>query len=239
MMGRSHAMSGVATGIALFSPLTLPLGGRMVPLALNLGSMSAPFIAIICATMAVTALLPDWDTPSSYISTSLPPVTGWVSRRLARAGHRRFTHVLVGFVVFTAMTVVLASLTVEFKGLPVRPGNGVILMIVAATGARALGLRSPVVLWGIGTVGMLMGCGLPATALWFMPAAVLAGMWVHRLGDALTTQGTENLLWPLVRRPRLCLPVLGDAGSRREIALFWLMGLYSVAGILATLVLAP
>lgn len=211
----------------------------MVPLALNVGSMSAPFIAIICATMAVTALLPDWDTPSSYVSTSLPPVSGWVSRRLARAGHRRFTHVLAGFVAFTAVTAVLAAMTVELGGLPVRPGNGVILMLVSATGARALGVRSPIVLWGLGLVGALMGCGLPATAPWFMPTAVLSGMWVHRLGDALTTQGTENLLWPLVRRPRLRLPVLGDAGSRRESALFWLMGLYSVAGILATMVLAP
>jgi len=238
-MSRTHAVSGAAVGVALFSTLSVPLpdltaaGHELparLPLTLGLGNMSAPYTAIMCLTMAITALLPDWDTPASRVSTALPPVTQTVSRALARAGHRTLSHTPVGIALAAALTATAAAPTVMLSGLLVRPGNGVMLMLVAAIGARSLGASNPLLLWGAGIMGLLSGATLPATALWFMPVAVALGMWVHRAGDALTTKGVENPLWPFVRHPRVRLPLLGNAGGRHEDRLGALMSLYTVIG---------
>ncbi|ARD42530.1 metal-dependent hydrolase [Actinomyces gaoshouyii] len=244
-MARNHAVSGAAAGVALFSTLSVPLPDLTIagydlpdtlPLALGLGQMDGVYTALMCLTMAVAALLPDWDTPSSYVSTCLPPLTGVISRLLARPGHRTLTHSLAGILLACVMSAAVSAPTVVLYGLPVRPGNGLLLALLAALAARTLGASSPRLLWGAGGIGLVWGATLPATALWFMPAAVALGMWVHRAGDALTTRGVEHPLWPLVRRPRLRLPLLGDAGSRREDLLGAALGLYTALGAAAVAV---
>ena len=184
----------------------------------------------MCLSLAVCALLPDWDTPASYVSTCLPPLTGAVSALLGRAGHRTLTHTPVGIALAAALVAAVSAPTMEVSGLLVRPGNALVLALLTAVGARIVGASRPQALWGAGVVGLLWGGALPATALWFMPVAVALGMWIHRAGDALTTKGVENPLWPLLHRPRVRLPLLGDAGSRREGALGALLGVYAVAG---------
>lgn len=228
MMGRTHAVSGIAAGLMLFGNVSLahgPIGIGPVRLAagtirlgLGLGGMSAPYTALMCLVLACTALLPDLDAPSSLASTSLPPVTTRVSRCLAGPGHRTVTHTGAGIVAGFVLTAVPCLWAAAGGGVPVRPGNGLVLGLCAAMGARALGVgpRAGLLLWGAAVSGFLVGAAAPATAWWFMPVAVAVGMWVHRLGDSLTTRGVENLLWPLIRSPRLCLPVLGDTGSARE-----------------------
>mgnify|MGYP000960925070 CR=1 FL=1 len=247
MMARTHAMSGTAVGVAVFSTLSVPLPDVTVaghglparlPLALGLGGMTTPYTAIMCLTLAATTLLPDWDTPSSRAATALPPLTQAVSRVLARAGHRTLTHAPAGIILAAALTTLASAPTVMLSGLLVRPGNGAVLMIVAAIGARALGASSPLLLWGAGIVGLVSGATLPATALWFMPASVALGMWVHRAGDALTSRGVENPLWPVIRHPRIRLPLLGDTGSSRESLLEFIMSLYAMAGITSMVVSA-
>lgn len=238
-MGRSHAVSGLAGGIALFSPALLPLPGGHIPLGAHLGGMSLPYVALACVVLAICALLPDWDTPSSYVSTALPPLTTGVSRLLAKTGHRTFTHSPIGFAVFGLLTLLASAPVVMVAGVPIRPGNGFILALGAAMSARALGVspRRTLVLWGAGFGGFIVGALLPAPALWFMPVAVVAGMWIHRLGDALTTQGVPCALWPLLSRPRLRLPLLGDAGSMRERVLMWLMLAYVAWGLASMLLM--
>ncbi|MDO4243527.1 MAG: metal-dependent hydrolase [Actinomyces sp.] len=230
MMGRTHAITGVAAGMALFwdaqvahgpldlGPIQVPAGSTH--LGLGLGSMSAPYTALMCLALACTALLPDLDTPSSLASTSIPPLTGWVSGRLAAAGHRKVTHSGVGIAVGAGLAAAV-SVWVVGTDIPVRPGNGLLLGLCAAIGARAggVGPHQRLLLWAAAASGTLMGAALPATSWWFAPASVAVGMWVHRIGDALTTQGVENLLWPVVRGPRLCVPLLGPTGSNREQAL--------------------
>lgn len=227
MMGRTHAITGVAAGMALFGDARVPHGpldlgpvqvdAGTLHLGLGLGSMSAPWVALMCLVLACTALLPDLDTPSSLASTSLPPLTDWVSERLAAAGHRKATHTGAGIAV-GAGAAATVSVWAFGAGSPVRPGNGLLLGLCAAIGARASGVgpHHRLLLWAAAASGTLLGAALPATAWWFAPASVAVGMWVHRIGDALTTQGVENLLWPLVRSPRLCVPLLGSTGSRRE-----------------------
>ena len=93
-------------------------------------------------------------------------------------------------------------------------------------------------------VGILLGAFVathpPEDPRWFV-VAVSLGWAVHMLGDLLTTQGI-HLLWPL--RPRLPLPtglyrrrafvrlpLLGNAGSGREILLLVPVTLYALAGL--------
>ena len=95
--------------------------------------------------------------------------------------------------------------------------------------------------WVVGIVlGAFVATHPPEDPRWFVVAVAL-GWAVHMLGDLLTTQGI-HLLWPL--RPRLPLPaalyrrrafvrlpVLGNAGSGREILLLVPITLYALAGL--------
>lgn len=249
-MGRSHAVSGLAGGVALFSPAVLPhpalhigpldVEAGVIPLGAYLGHMSVPYVALACVVLAVCALIPDWDTPSSYVSTCLPPLSGAISKPLTALGHRTLTHSPLGFALFGLVVAAASAPVVLLGGIPIRPGNGIVVGLGAAMAARALGAKPGCwpVLWCVGVVGFLLGGLMPAPALWFMPVAVVAGMWLHRIGDAITTQGAPCAAWPVLKRPRLRLPVLGDAGSRREHALFWLMCLYVAWGWLVLLLTA-
>ncbi|WP_055082829.1 metal-dependent hydrolase [Kocuria salsicia] len=93
-------------------------------------------------------------------------------------------------------------------------------------------------------VGILLGAFVathpPEDPRWFVVAVGL-GCAVHLLGDLLTTQGI-HLLWPLRiplplpstfyrRNAFVRLPVLGNAGSAREIAVIVPVTLYALAGL--------
>lgn len=93
-------------------------------------------------------------------------------------------------------------------------------------------------------VGILLGAFVathpPEDPRWFVVAVGL-GCAVHMLGDLLTTQGI-HLLWPLriplplpttfYRRSAFVrFPVLGNAGSAREIAFVVPVTLYALAGL--------
>ncbi|WP_286737558.1 metal-dependent hydrolase [Kocuria sp. UBA1838] len=93
-------------------------------------------------------------------------------------------------------------------------------------------------------VGILLGAFVavnpPQDPRWFVVAVGL-GCAVHMLGDLLTTQGI-HLLWPLRTslplpttfykgRSFVRFPVLGNAGSAREIALLVPVTLYALAGL--------
>ena len=237
MMGHSHAVSGVAAGMALFGTATLSIppadsGGRTttIPLGAGLGHLPLSAVVVASLVMGVTALLPDIDSPSSSVSTALPGITGPVSRVIARGGHRTWTHSLVGFALAAFLTYDITFWTVTVNGIDVRPGNGILLGLLLAVAARALGVpRSREGgLWALFLVGFVVGAwALGGSALWFMPALVAAGMWVHRVGDDMTTQSVHGLLYPLFRARLANLPaLLGDAGSARERLLRSAMYLY-------------
>lgn len=237
MMGHSHVVSGVAAGMALFGTTSVslpPLGDgaatTVVPLGAGLGDL--PLTAVVTASlvMGVTALLPDIDSPSSFVATALPGVTQPISRVVARGGHRTWTHSLVGFALAAFLTYDITFWTVTVEGTDVRPGNGLVLGLLLAVAARGLGVsRSRAgALWGLFVVGFVVGAwALGESTLWFMPALVAAGMWVHRVGDDLTTQSVHGLFYPLFRNRLFDLPaLLGDAGSAREGVLRGLIYLY-------------
>ena len=95
--------------------------------------------------------------------------------------------------------------------------------------------------WVVGIVlGAFVATHPPENPRWFVVAVGL-GWAVHMLGDLLTTQGI-HLLWPLRpplplptafyrRRAFVRFPVLGNAGSGREVLLLVPVTLYALAGL--------
>ena len=146
------------------------------------------------------------------------------------ARHYRTRHSLVGFALAAFLTYDITFWTVTVNGIDVRPGNGILLGLLLAVAARALGVprTREGALWALFLVGFVVGAwALGGSALWFMPALVAAGMWVHRVGDDMTTQSVHGLLYPLFRARLANLPaLLGDAGSARERLLRSAMYLY-------------
>ena len=150
MMGHSHAVSGVAAGMALFGTATLsipPLGAgsevTTIPLGAGVGDLSLTQVVAASLIMGVTALLPDIDSPSSSVATALPGVTRPISRVIAKGGHRTWTHSLIGFVIAAFLTYDVTFWTVTVNGVDVRPGNGIVLGLLLAVAARALGVTQP------------------------------------------------------------------------------------------------
>lgn len=213
---RHRVMTGAAVGMALFSGFVLPIpvfaiaghefGGAVIPLALALGHMSAPYVAIMCLLLAGSTLLGHWDD-----SDETPPGRFW-----------KFICAPAGIVVTSAVAVGLTAPTMTLSGLLVRPGNGAVIMLVTVACMRALGVRNPVFLWGSGLMGLLMGIALPATAWWFAPVAITLGMWIRWLGDALTEHPP--------RRLRRRLPLSERVGVRLNRGLTALMSLYVMTG---------
>lgn len=237
MMGHSHVVSGVAAGLALFGTATLTVpwagsqaGSLTIPLGAGTGSLTDPQAVTAALIMGVAALLPDIDSPSSSVATALPGVTRPLSRAIASGGHRTWTHSLVGFALAAFLTYDITFWTLTIHGIDLRPGNGAVAGLLAATAARGLGVprsRSGT-LWMIFLLGVLAGGWLLGDSpAWYMPALIGAGMWIHRVGDDLTTQSVHGLLYPVVKTHLVDLPaLLGDAGSTRERGLRALMYLY-------------
>lgn len=196
MMGRSHALSGVAAGLA-----TAPLLGLHTPL------VAAPFAVVV----AGYALVPDLDCHGATASRLLGPLTGalswvlsWCSVRLYQAtrghcdeggtshgGHRHMTHCLL----FALLTAALAASTsllstwvvagwALFGVLAAASALGDWLLAVAAAGTALplLQQTSPLALMAEmqGWIGLAVGLGCV----------------VHQLGDAITVTGVP-LLFPL------------------------------------------
>lgn len=99
--------------------------------------------------------------------------------------------------------------------------------------------------WIVGAgLGAVVATHPPQHQWWFVIAVGL-GCAVHILGDMVTTQGV-HLLWPLTppsplprrmyrRRSFLSFPILGNAGSGREVAVIVPVSLYALAGLVCAL----
>lgn len=173
MLGRSHAVSGWAAGMALGDIL----------------GMSPVTTVALGAVTAVGALLPDLDHPGSRASRALPPITtglSWLLRRASealyaatkgprdetwRGGHRHMTH-----------TVAWAALT------------GLLVGVGVLTGGRAVGWA------GAGSAALLAGAGatLGCVVHTLGDSLTLAGCpWLWPLPIAGETWYEIRLLGPL------------------------------------------
>ena len=218
MLGVSHALSGAALGLAVagFVP-------QMVGITPSAGSVLT--FAAVCAG---AALLPDLDHPSS-MATRRFAVASWVAchlvrplsglvynltkgrRDTGRGTHRGLTHTVAG--------AVLLGLAVNFAsarwGTPVLVGTLFVCIALAIKGLDELvpGPPSLVIAAGLTyAVEVYVPGGTAGTAGW-LGTAVMLGMVVHSIGDAVTESGAP-LLWPLPIRGRRWYPVGGPRPLR-------------------------
>ena len=236
MLGRSHVVSGLA-GASLILTLT-DLSNRP--------EVAATTIALV----AGAAILPDIDHPGTTISRSLPPVTRALSRVVSAVsgGHRKGTHAIIGWLAFGLLAFLLASwqwTIPEFAvgpfSLPsstVSPGLGFIAGFLAGIALTALDLdRGGVAGW---VVAVVMG-GIAATARIdpvVVGGLVSAGCAIHVVfGDGLTPKGVRYL-YPFAQA-RFRIPVLGKAGSQREMMYVTFLGIVAVIAPLFESIVVP
>ncbi len=178
MKGRTHALSGLVTGLAAGS---LALHEPAAPLGLFAGLVTA------------YALAPDMDACGSTEARSFGFVTAILARlvRAVSGGHRHGTHSLVGVAAFTAV----AWLACEFRG--TWPGRAVLFVILAvglASAADALrkGPAHAENIFALGGAAVMCWTGY---GLALVPLAAALGCSTHILGDSATRCGVP-LLWP-------------------------------------------
>jgi hypothetical protein len=210
VMGPTHAIQGFGAGLA--TALVMP--------ATITDLSSTPAMLAFAVITGGAAIAPDLDHPGATASRSLGPVTGGVawflhhlsgfvyrhtktSRDFDRDGtHRGITHTWPGALIGGAM----AAAACEFGGLV---GTVAVLFLFSLFALRAIPPReAPVV--DLVTASVLAGLGW-----WLLPTdgftawvgvAVVIGMIVHCLGDALTVSGVP-LLWPFTVSGQRWYPV--------------------------------
>lgn len=178
MMGRTHALTGIAAGIS------------MTMYAAKFPVTDAVIGIVVCAG---AALLPDIDHPRSTVSNTYGPLTrglSWVMNTLT-GGHRRGTHSLPGIFVMglAAQAGVMARETTAGK-----VGLCVILSLLMSALVRLL--RIPGWLDDLLPIPVVIGlvC-LTHIRLDIVPVALMAGCAVHVVGDILT-KTTCPVFWP-------------------------------------------
>lgn len=245
MMGVNHATSGAAVWFAATAALP-SFGTDAYPLS-PAGILSG---AVVCAG---AALLPDADHHSGTISHSVPVVGRLVARSIedASGGHRHGFHTILAGALVTLLAVLIGRFATTIPGLgtvPIGPAIATVALICFAVKAREL-VRSWIAAWGIGiAAAAAVVVFAPDNPTWF-PIAVGLGFVTHIAGDLLTVEGVPSLTWPVqVTPPKLwartpglnaiwkrngyiAVPVLGHAGSWREMVLGSFLGLYCVYAV--------
>ena len=181
MLGHSHAISGVVTGLAAGS---LVLHEKPGPLLLLAGLTAA------------YALANDLDSCGSTEARSLGFVTeafAWIVRAVS-GGHRHGTHSLAGIAAFTGAAALACLYRHDW------PGRIALFVILAAGFAAA----SDALRIG-GHFGNLLALAGAAAMCWtgyglaLVPLAAALGCATHLAGDGLTRCGVP-LLWPVTMR---------------------------------------
>lgn len=180
MLGYSHALSGLVTGLA---------AGSLV-----LHEAPAP-LGLLTALTVAYALAPDLDHCGTTEARSLGFITeilAWCTEK-ASGGHRHGTHSLAGIAAFCGAAWLACTFRHDWPG---RIALALILVIGFASAADALRLGH------IGNLAALAGAAaMCATGygLALVPLAAALGTGTHVAGDMLTLTGCP-LAWPVTMR---------------------------------------
>lgn len=212
MLGRTHALSGVTTGLAASS------------LVLHLSVGPA---AVMTGMTAAYSLASDLDSCGSTEARSYGFITRGLSWliRLVSGGHRRGTHSLLGVAAFTAV----AWLACLFRH--TWPGRIVLALILAAGIAAAADALRP----GPATFENVLGLAAAVAMCWtgyglaLVPLAAILGTVTHIAGDCLTVSGCP-LLWPATMREFHLLPP-GLRFTTGKVAEHWIVSPLLVAAL--------
>lgn len=224
-MGRSHAVSTTTLALATAVPVAAFLGLHLSPLA----------VIAFAGVAGGYGVLPDLDHPSATLAHTLGPVTKAISEVVHKlaGGHRKGTHTiwfaagmvaLITFLcgrfgVWAQVPVIFVGLFLALMLMKLAPkrGSGAGELVYAA---EAAGLTWVIVHFG-------------GTVTW-LPWAVGIGVIGHIIGDIITTAGVP-VLFPLLPKFKLRVPLLGDTGSQRESIFAWLCGVTAIWMIFAVL----
>ncbi|MBT2499313.1 metal-dependent hydrolase [Agromyces sp. ISL-38] len=245
MMGVNHATSGAAAWIAATAAMPYVTTGYY-----PLDSVGVIAGSLVCAG---AALLPDADHHNATIAHSVPIVGSLAAGAVGAAtgGHRHGAHSVLAVAAVALASFALGHVTMTTENLgtfAIGPGIATMALVCFALKARDL-VESWLTAWILGAIaGALIVFFAPHQLAWF-PIAVTLGYAVHLAGDFLTTGGLPGLLWPWVPKPPealktvpvmnrvwmangyITMPVLGNAGSVREMLLGFVLALYCVYGL--------
>lgn len=200
MLGSSHAASGALAWTVAAGVVAPGFGVHVTPAVLAVG----------LGATAGAALLPDADHPEGTIAFSLgapaKAACRWINR--VSGGHRHATHSLA-FV--PAIGLMVWGLDAFVPDAPC-----IVLSLLLVWAFRALHLIHRHLTIPV-AVAVTVAAGVTHVPLGWLPIAVALGVLVHLGGDCLTIEGCP-LLWPLVPMSQhVRMPLLGHAGSRREL----------------------
>lgn len=267
MMGGHHAITGTAAWLAVTTAHRIPVPHALAQklsmsdphVALGLGLVQLGGVApVLSGALVATgaALLPDVDHPGATIARSGGAVTKGIAKAVSKqTGHRGATHTPVGVFVFLALSI-LVSLVDWRVSVPVF-GEVQVLAVATVTAMCVFAVRAMKIVrgnalpWLIGVlVGLVVAVAAPDSSFW-LPLAIGVGAATHLLGDLLTTDGLPSPTWPLVVKPPkgmetpvwkangdVALPILGNAGSKREWFLCAAVTVY-VLVVLAAVLISP
>lgn len=233
MMARQHVASGYAGYMVTVSTLggTNPLW-QNAPHVAWLESAAQPLSLLLASVVAgAFAIWPDIDHPGSTVSKKLGIIGSILSPlvRIFAFGHRGVTHSWI-FVVLNGLGVFLLSQTLVglFGEIAARIFVGILLALSALLITRLMLPGNA----GKGNAGALVAAALVALValhpdandISWLPIAVAGGVFLHIVGDTITTGGTKFFLpFPV----KIALPLVGNTNS-------WIERL--VAGPIFTLV---
>lgn len=177
MMGRTHALTGVAgaIGVTYLVPISVP------------GAIAG---TLICAG---AALVPDIDHKDATITKTFGPVTKIISVgvRKISGGHRFGTHSLVGIAGIGA----LAHYGVQHR-YTVLGASVLCFLICLAVGGAVRLLRIPGLLDDLIPIPITIAIvTLTHISLDLVPFALMLGCLIHVLGDVATRSGCP-VWWP-------------------------------------------
>lgn len=197
MMGRTHALTGIAAGVGTTYLIDVPL-------------ITAVLGSVLCAG---AALAPDIDHRESTVTKSFGPVTQVLSYlvRMISGGHRAGTHSILGIVLIGT----LAQFGVMFRHVPGAsiPARVVlcVLLILCFGGVIRL-LKIPGWFDDLAPIPIVISivC-FTAIDLSIVPWVLMLGCAVHVAGDVVTKAGCP-LWWPLSAE-RVRFPLFRAGGS--------------------------
>lgn len=219
MMARQHVASGYAGYMTVVSTLggTNPLW-QNAPHVAWLEAAAQPISLILASVVAgAFAIWPDIDHPGSTVSKKLGIIGSILSPlvRIFAFGHRGVTHSWI-FVALNGIGIFFLSQTLVgiFGDIAARILVGVLLALSALLITRLMLPGNA----GKGNAGALVAAALvalvalhpDATDISWLPIAVAGGVFLHIVGDTITTGGTKFFLpFPV----KIALPLVGNTNS--------------------------
>lgn len=208
MMGRTHALTGIAAGVGATYVVTLSVPAAIVG-------------TVFCAG---AALVPDIDHQESTITKTFGPVTGllsWLVRKIS-GGHRYGTHSVLGILICGA----LARYGVMYRHTV--PGQAVLIVIMCLGFAGVIRLlRIPGWFDDLAPIPVVIAIvRFTDISLAIIPPALMLGCAIHVLGDVVTKGGCP-LWWPFSKvRVKLALFKTNGITERLIVTPLVLVGIF-------------